>query len=94
MSVFSLRAVKVYRTSLKAFKFCPTTQKILTQFLFRDILLLPSAESIGRLSFDCLSDILHSAFLSHICHVFYKAVYSIEIISAWPLKNIDIIFIP
>jgi len=62
MSVFSLRAVKVYRTSLKAFKFCPTIQKILTQFLFRDILLLPNAVSVGRLPFDCLSDILHSAF--------------------------------
>ena len=47
MSVFSLRAVKVYRTSLKAFKFCPIIQKVLTQFLFRDILSLPNA---------CLSD--------------------------------------
>jgi len=55
---------------------------------------MPNAVSVGRLSFDCLSDILHSAFLSHACHVFYKAVYSIEIISAWPLKDIDIIFIP
>lgn len=62
MSVFSLRAVKVYRTYLKAFKFCPTIQKILTQFLFSDILSLLSAVPVGRLSFDCLSDNLHSAF--------------------------------